>query len=174
SIIEAMVCRGLLTTLCCVALAVATGQPLSPLQRRRIEQQVRVFAEAAPDAVITLGEPQPSEFPAFEKLSVTLEQHGKQRALEFLLARDRSRLLWTRAFDLTIDPYAAIMRKIDLAGRPARGPANAPVTVVLYDDLQCPFCAQFYITLFNEVMNRYRDRVSVVMKDFPLATSHLW
>src|SRR5207237_5513847 len=49
-----------------------------------------------------------------------------------------------------------------------------PVTVVMYDDFQCPFCAEQYIALMNEVMNSYRGRVKVLLKDFPLTESHPW
>jgi protein-disulfide isomerase len=66
------------------------------------------------------------------------------------------------------------MSRIDLTGRPFRGPENAPATVVVYDDFECPFCARMYVTLINEAMNQYRGRVKVVMKDFPLIEAHPW
>jgi protein-disulfide isomerase len=76
--------------------------------------------------------------------------------------------------DLKQDPYATNMSRIDVSGRPFRGPENAPATVVVYDDFECPFCARMYVTLVNEAMNQYRGRVKVVMKDFPLVEAHPW
>jgi protein-disulfide isomerase len=143
--------------------------------RTHIERQVRQYAEAPPDAEISLGAPQPSgNFPNYYALPVTI--HGKQgdRVFEFLLAHDFSRLVYPKAFDLTEDPYEKVARSIDISGRPMRGNPQASVTIVMYDDLQCPFCAKYYIALFNEVMNRYRDRVKVVLKDFPLTEAHPW
>jgi protein-disulfide isomerase len=66
------------------------------------------------------------------------------------------------------------MSKINLSGRPVRGAENAAVTMVVYDDYQCPFCARMYVTLMNEVMNHYRDRVRIVVKDFPILDAHPW
>ncbi|HET7872172.1 MAG TPA: thioredoxin domain-containing protein, partial [Terriglobales bacterium] len=57
---------------------------------------------------------------------------------------------------------------------PFRGAEHASVTVVVYDDFQCPFCSRMYVTLFNEVMTHYRDRVKIVMKDFPILDAHPW
>ena len=58
------------------------------------------------------------------------------------------------------------------AGRPARGgPANAPVMIVGYDDLECPYCAQMNAEIFPALLDRYKDQVRVVYRDFPLARS---
>ena len=156
------------------------GQPASSVTipttaRTRIEKQIRQYAEAPPDAQIVLGEPKTSQsFPAYYALPVTIHGNQGDRKFEFLLARDFSRLIYPRTFDLTEDPFAKAAHSVDIAGRPMRGNPQASVTIVMYDDLQCPFCAKQYITLFNEVMNRYRDRVNVVLKDFPLTEAHPW
>ena len=33
---------------------------------------------------------------------------------------------------------------------------------------------RMYVTLMNEVMTKYRDRVKIVMKDFPILDAHPW
>jgi protein-disulfide isomerase len=75
--------------------------------------------------------------------------------------------------DLTKDIYAERMNKIDIAGRPVRGNPNAKVTVVNYDDLQCPFCSRMHSTLMEEILPQYGDRIKIVYKDFPLSI-HPW
>jgi protein-disulfide isomerase len=50
---------------------------------------------------------------------------------------------------------------------PARGSASAPVTVVLFSDFQCPFCARVVPTL-EEVHKAYGDKVRIVWKHQPL------
>jgi protein-disulfide isomerase len=55
---------------------------------------------------------------------------------------------------------------IPLGGAPAKGPANAAVTVVTYADFQCPFCARFAANL--DEATRDDPDVRVVYKQFPL------
>jgi protein-disulfide isomerase len=50
---------------------------------------------------------------------------------------------------------------------PARGSASAPVTIVLFSDFQCPFCARVSPTL-EEVQRTYGDKVRIVWKHQPL------
>lgn len=55
---------------------------------------------------------------------------------------------------------------IPLGGAPAKGPANAAVTIVTYADFQCPFCARFAANL--DEATRDDPDVRVVYKQFPL------
>ncbi len=51
--------------------------------------------------------------------------------------------------DLSKDPYAETMKKIDVKGRPVRGNPNAKVVVVNYDDLPVPLllaCARDFVS----------------------------
>lgn len=150
-----------------------TGTATSDLNRR-IERQVRAYAEAPPDSKILLGARTPSSFSGYDNLPVSIEQGAIKKAVNFLIAKDGSKLLYITELDLSQDPYARNMSRIDLSGRPSRGAEKGDVTVVVYDDFQCPFCSRMYVTLFNEVMTHYRDRVRIVLKDFPLVESHPW
>jgi predicted DsbA family dithiol-disulfide isomerase len=53
-------------------------------------------------------------------------------------------------------------------GAASRGPDNAPVTIVEFSEFQCPFCRRVLPTL-REVEERYRGRVRLVFRHFPLA-----
>jgi protein-disulfide isomerase len=51
---------------------------------------------------------------------------------------------------------------------PARGPDNAPVTIVEFSDFQCPFCSRAAETV-HQVMDAYPGKVRLVFRHFPLA-----
>jgi len=56
-------------------------------------------------------------------------------------------------------------------GTYALGSADAPVTIVEFTDLQCPFCSRFANTVFDELKRAYIDtgRVRFVTRDLPLS-----
>jgi protein-disulfide isomerase len=57
---------------------------------------------------------------------------------------------------------------VDAAGSASRGPADAAVTIVEFSEFQCPFCRRVLPTL-RQVEERYRGRVRLVFRHFPLA-----
>ena len=49
-----------------------------------------------------------------------------------------------------------------------RGPENAPVTITVFSDFQCPYCARLVPTL-DQVLAAYPQQVRLVFKQFPLS-----
>lgn len=56
---------------------------------------------------------------------------------------------------------------IPIEGDPAKGPANAKITLVEFSDFQCPFCAQAVVSL-NRLMAKHPADIRLVFKQFPL------
>jgi protein-disulfide isomerase len=54
---------------------------------------------------------------------------------------------------------------------PIRGRDSAPVTIVKFEDFQCPFCRQVQST-FTQLESRYGDKIRVVHRDFPIDQLH--
>jgi protein-disulfide isomerase len=140
----------------------------------RIERQLRASYNVPDTVKVTISAPRASEFPNYDALTVTFDGDGKKQNYDFLLSRDQKTLIRMTKMDLSRDPYAETMKKIDLKGRPVRGNPGAKVVVVNYDDLECPFCARMHQTLFPEVLKEYGDRVAFIYKDFPLSDIHPW
>lgn len=59
--------------------------------------------------------------------------------------------------------------KLSVDGAPAKGPANAKVTVVEFSDFQCPFCAKA-VGEVNQVLQKFPNDVRLVFKQYPLDT----
>ncbi|HXU53439.1 MAG TPA: DsbA family protein [Casimicrobiaceae bacterium] len=55
------------------------------------------------------------------------------------------------------------------------GKADAPVVMIEYTDLQCPFCQQFHNTAYEQIKKNYIDtgKVLFLSRDFPL-DFHPW
>lgn len=53
----------------------------------------------------------------------------------------------------------------------AKGPKDAPVTLVEFTDFHCPFCGRAVATL-NDVMREYDGKIRWVFRDFPIASLH--
>src|SRR6516164_1110606 len=149
------------------------AQSVSPETRQRIEQQVRARYSVPAGVNIGIGSLAPSEFPNYDKLSVTLSREGKTQVIDFLLSKDAKTLVHLSKIDLTKDLYAEAMDQIDIKGRPVRGNPEAKVTIVNYDDFECPFCSRMHATLMTEILPKYGDRVKIVYKDYPLPM-HPW
>ncbi len=141
---------------------------------QRIERQLRVSYNVPASVKVVISSTRASEFPNYDALTITFDGDGKKQNLEFLLSKDQKTLVRMTKMDLSKDPYAEKMKKIDVKGRPIRGNANAKVVVVNYDDFQCPFCSKVHQTLFPELLKEYGDRVAFIYKDFPLAEIHPW
>lgn len=154
------------------ASAVQVGVKLSPELARRIEVKIRDRSQASPDYVMSIGVPTKGDVAGYDQIAVTFSANGKtSKPLAFLLSTDGKTLAQFNKFDLSQDPRD----KVSAAGRPARGgPANAPVVIIGFDDLECPFCAQMNALLFPAVLDRYKNQVRVVYRDFPLEELHPW
>src|SRR4051812_10645644 len=53
------------------------------------------------------------------------------------------------------------------------GNATSPVRVLIYEDLQCPDCADFRKMLDTELLPRFKGTVAFEHRDFPLV-KHAW
>ena len=150
--------------------AQSTPQDQDLAQNRRIEVMVRAQYSLPPDVVIALGARKPSQIAGYQTLPVTLSHGGKSQVVDFLISTDGKTMARLEKFDLANDPAFSI----DVAGRPVRGNPAAKVTVVNFDDLECPYCAQMHHTLFPATLERYKDTVRFIYKDNPLNELHPW
>jgi protein-disulfide isomerase len=140
----------------------------------KIERQLRATYKLPAEVPIAIGALSPSpEWPGFQAFTVTVGEGERKQEFPFLLSKDQKSIIRVNRIDISDDPYADVMKKIDVRGRPVRGAKQSKVVVVAYDDLQCPFCTMMHQILFPELLKEYGDRVTFVYKDFPIP-SHPW
>jgi protein-disulfide isomerase len=161
-----------LAALGCHAQVPATGGgKLSPELTRRVEVLIRSRSSVPATYQIEIGPRTKSEVPGYDKIAVTFtSDDNTSKPVTFLLSQDGKTLAQFTKFDISKDPKLLVSDE----GRPARGgPANAPVLIVGFDDLECPFCAKMHEQLFPALTERYKNQVRIVYKDFPLG-QHPW
>jgi protein-disulfide isomerase len=149
------------------------GKPVSKDLEQRIQRHIRTYFSIPAQVQIVVGERRPSDFAGYDLVAVTLIGQRKTH-YDFLVSQDEKTLIRFAKIDIAKDPYAELMGKIDTRGRPVRGNPEAKVTVVVYDDFQCPYCAQMHHTLFPDLLKLYGDRVRFLYKDYPLYEIHPW
>jgi protein-disulfide isomerase len=137
---------------------------------RRIEIMVRSQYNLPPEISVAIGARKPGQIPGFDSLPVTLSRGGMTKVLDFLISTDGKTLARLDKYDLFNDPAFSI----DVAGRPIRGNPAAKVTVISFDDLECPYCSRMHQTLFPATMAHYKDMVRFIYMDNPLIEIHPW
>lgn len=137
---------------------------------RRIEVMVRSQFNVPADYDVSVGARSPSNIAGFDDLPVTLKRGAKATVVKFLLSKDGKTLARLETFDLNKN----LAMNIDITGRPIRGNPAAKITVINFDDLECPYCARMHETLFPSTMEHYKDKVRFIYKDDPLTELHPW
>ena len=160
-------------TVGCKAQTPAAGGKSSiqdPVLARRIEVLVRSQFNVPADYNVTFGERKPGNVPGYDSLQVILSRGQHTTTVEFLISSDNTKLGRFETHDLAAIPS----QHIPVDHRPVRGNPAAKVTVISYDDLECPYCARMHQQLFPETLDRYGDKVKFVYKDDPLTEIHPW
>lgn len=143
---------------------------LSPEQIHRIQTEIRSHYNVPPQVSVVISDPKPGNTPGYDDVTITLTNGTQSSPHEFLLSKDRATLAHLEKFDISQD----VMSKIDVKGRPLRGNPEAKVTIVNFDDFECPFCSHMHSTLFNSVFKDYAGKIRVIYKDYPLFEIHPW
>jgi len=137
---------------------------------RRIEQKVRTTFQLPLTLNVSVGKRVASEIPGYDMVPVTLSSEARSTTHQFLISKDDKTLIEWEKLDISKD----VMDSIDVSGRPERGNKDAKVTIINYDDFECPFCSRMHQTLFPDLLKTYGNQVKIVYKDYPLIQIHPW
>lgn len=137
---------------------------------RRIEVTVRTQFSVPQDYNVVLGARKPSSITGYDDLPITFTNGTRSQTISFLISADGTKLARLDTYDLTKEPGS----NLNLTGRPIRGNPAAKVTVVNFDDLECPYCGRMHEQLFPSTLQRYKNQVRFIYKDFPLTEIHPW
>jgi protein-disulfide isomerase len=137
-------------------------------------QRIRELYKVPDSVKLTMGSFHHSTSPDFQEGSLTADDGKTKQPRPVLLSQDGKHLILSEVFDLGVDLQKQALRILSTRNAPAQGPANAPVTIVEFADLQCPMCAKLHDFFENQLLTRYGNKVRVVFKEFPLIGLHDW
>ncbi len=83
----------------------------------------------------------------------------------------RKRLFQKYNAKILLKEITPIAQNISTDDDPSQGSVNAPVTVVMFTDFQCPACSATHPVL-KRVLAEYAGKVRFVVRDFPLTQIH--
>jgi protein-disulfide isomerase len=153
-----------------VAETTAKAAPLTPEVTHRIITEIRSRYNVPPQVSISLSEPKTGTTTGYDDLVVSFTGGANTTHHDFLISTDRKTLAHVEKIDISQD----LMSKIDVKGRPVKGNPSAKVTIINFDDFECPFCSRMHATLFADVFKDYADKIKVIYKDYPLIEIHPW
>ena len=92
----------------------------------------------------------------------------------YFMSKDGKKIFRADVYDINKSPFQANLDKLDVKGAPTLGPADAPISVVVFSDFQCPMCKQEAEVIHQQISETFPKQVRVYFRDYPLEQLHNW
>jgi protein-disulfide isomerase len=161
----------------CVAAALwlsAAFAAEQKIDKAALEAWVRHLFLWGPHITVSVAEPKAAEIPGFFDVTVTGSSGPARQQETFLVSADGRQVIRGTLYNVARNPFAGDLAKITAEGAPSVGPADAPVRLVIFSDLQCSYCAQAAKVLRAQIVPAYPNDLRLVFKDMPLDQIHPW
>ena len=171
-----------LSFLCCAVLASTLSwatdcQPISSEARTRLIQYVRQKYNIPGDRVVEMENDAPNSA-CYRAVRFSFVDIGQSAEWQFILAPDQ-RFLLTDIYDSFIDPREeelqrkeALLKDLSGGPYPSLGADNAPVTLTVFSDFECPACKRAE-PILKDVISTQISTVRLVFRHMPLSF-HPW
>ncbi len=169
--------RALVFLLACAPVALTQSNPrqssAASIDKPAIERYLRRLELWPPQVQITIGDPKPF-IRGLDQLAVHLSSGPVSKDVTYYISSDRKTLLRGNTFRLDRDPFQAELDQLKLEYQPSFGPENAPLTMVVFSDFECPLCREEAKELREKLPLEFPKDVRVTFVDFPLEAIHPW
>lgn len=167
---------------CCFALlvlcfcATAQDKPKNALNKATLEMYLRHVELFRAPVTYKIDDPKPSkDLPGFSEVAVHLMFEGGTTKDElYYVSSNGQTIVSGDVYNINKNPFQSNLDKLTTANAPTFGPANAPVTIFEFGDLECPDCRMEAPVLRHNVTETFGNKVRVFFKDFPLESVHPW
>lgn len=141
---------------------------------QKIVNYVRTTFKVPAEVKLSVAPFHDSDFADFYETTIYGQNGEKKSATPAFMTKDGRYAVIGSVFNLSSDPRTEVENTISLRNQPTVGPAEAPVTIVEFADLECPTCAEMHKFIETQLIPKYGDKVRIVFKEFPLVTIHDW
>lgn len=147
--------------------------PASASQTQKsVEAFLRNYYALGPEIKIIVGTPTEFGNTGILESAIEVKTPENTEKVKMYLTKDGRYLIRGEINDLTTDPLAETVKKIQTANSPVLGNPSAPITLVEFSDFECPVCRNLHDSL-RGILPNY-PQVKVIFKDYPLDTIHPW
>jgi len=124
------------------------------------------------DLTWKIAEIKPAEAAGFSEVTAVFNTPQGQQVFRIFVTPDQKFALTGDMVPFGAQPFVPALTQLKAASGPFHGPADAPVTIVEFGDLECPACkaAQPQLTKLLEE----EPKVKLVFQNFPLESVHKW
>jgi len=161
------------------ATAAAVCTPFGNSERERLLEYVRKKYKLPPAASLTLSGESLVGTTCFRKLEFKSADPKRNFRTELFLSPD-FRFLTHELLDSNVDPIVEEQRKqrtlaaaLTAGNFPSLGPKEAPVSIAVFSDFQCPYCARLAQMLRREILPVEGKTTRLVFRYFPIS-GHNW
>jgi protein-disulfide isomerase len=165
-----------IASLLIIAAGLTTAAEKTGFDKATLEAYLRHVELWIPDVVVKIDDAKDSkELPGFLDVNVHLT-YNKMTLPEqhFYMSKDGKKVFRADVYDMNKSPFQGNLDKLDVKGAPSLGPANAPVTVVVFSDFQCPLCKAEAEIIHKQITETFPTQVRVYYREFPLESLHNW
>jgi len=135
------------------------------------EAVLRRVMDLPRNVTLEFKQTRPADTPDYTVVVLDVVRGERRQEFELPVSKDGQRVRYDGRVVALASPFEALQAKITLDNVPARGPAEAPLTIVEYSDFTCVYCQRFFQNHGRELQARYGGQVRFVYKHFPLGAS---
>lgn len=147
--------------------------PKNALNKQHLEAYLRHLLVWSPQIKVEVGDFTPSPVPGLLQTTVKASFGQASEQMTFYVSSNGKYILSGTVHEAAANPFQDAISKITTSLQPSFGAPGAPVTLIVFSDLQCPHCKDEAKELRANVTKTYPTQVRVYFKDFPLA-NHDW
>jgi protein-disulfide isomerase/predicted transcriptional regulator len=146
--------------------AKAKGLSREELVNKEIAEKIPEPSDEEMRALYERAKAGGQQLPAFEQVKPDISRFIKNQKGQGAFAEYYEQLKKEMNIEVLLPPYEPPKVAVQATG-PAKGPANAPVTIVEFSDFECPYCVRAEPTV-KSVLEKYPGKIRLVYRDYPL------